>query len=224
MLRQRLRASAAQVGLALKEPEAFALHWHRAGTPYPVAVFAALALTAMIGTTTYGMIMGLLGGPHRMFASGLYCTVAAGVAWGLSLPALYILNSLTGSGCAPVRRFWPPWLPQAGAAWRWLPASRLPGSSPLPCPGGPYLLPPPVARNGSARRASDRLHRVGVSMADVFCRVMRALEPQRGAWPAFWLILVGVIGAELFISLICSAWRSWAGFEAPSFKKGTHDE
>src|ERR1700722_4801780 len=97
MLRQLLRARAAQVGLALKEPEEFVLHWHREGTPYPVAVFAALALTAMIGTITYGMIMGLLGGPHRMFAAGLYCTIAAGIGWGLPLPALYILNSLTGS-------------------------------------------------------------------------------------------------------------------------------
>src|SRR5437762_164947 len=97
MLRERLRASAAQVGVALKEPEAFALHWHREGTPYPFSVFAALALTAILGTTTYGMIMGLLGGPEKMFAGGFYCTLAAGCAWVLTLPTLYILNSLAGS-------------------------------------------------------------------------------------------------------------------------------
>jgi len=73
------------------------LHWHREGTQYPWSVFTALALTAILGTTTYGMIMGLLSGPQRMFAGGLYCTLAAGMAWSLALPALYILNSLSGS-------------------------------------------------------------------------------------------------------------------------------
>src|SRR5258707_1128638 len=97
MLRERLRASTAHVGVALKEPEAFVLRWHREGTPYPWSVFTALALTAILGTTTYGLIMGLLGGPQRMFAGGLYCTLAAGIAWSLALPALYILNSLSGS-------------------------------------------------------------------------------------------------------------------------------
>ena len=84
MLRERLRASLAHVGVALREPEAFALHWHREGTPYPWRVFTALALTAILGTTTYGMIMGLLGGPELMFAGGVYCTLAAGIAWSLA--------------------------------------------------------------------------------------------------------------------------------------------
>ena len=39
---------------------------------------------------------------------------------------------------------------------------------------------------------------VGVSMADVFSRVMEALEPARGRLPAWWLLLVGAIGGELF--------------------------
>src|SRR5437660_1279402 len=97
MFRIRLRSSIAHVGEALREPEAFALRWHREGAPYDWSVFAALALTAIVGTTTYGMTMGLLGGTRQMFASGLYCTAAAGIAWSLPLPALYILNSLSGS-------------------------------------------------------------------------------------------------------------------------------
>jgi hypothetical protein len=35
-------------------------------------------------------------------------------------------------------------------------------------------------------------------MCDVFRRVMQTLEPERGYWPIWWLMLVGVIGAELF--------------------------
>jgi hypothetical protein len=35
-------------------------------------------------------------------------------------------------------------------------------------------------------------------MIDVFDRTMRKLEPQRGAAPTWWLVLVGAIGCELF--------------------------
>ena len=49
-------------------------------------VFAALTLTAIVGTTTYGMTMGTLGGAGRMLQSGLSCTLAAGIAWALPLP------------------------------------------------------------------------------------------------------------------------------------------
>src|SRR5438105_15544399 len=97
MLQTRLRAGVVAVGEALREPEEFADRWHREGAPYDVLVFAALALTAILGTTTYGMIMGLLRGPHEMFLDGLRCTAAAGLGWSLPLPALYILNSLSGS-------------------------------------------------------------------------------------------------------------------------------
>src|SRR5207248_4530944 len=75
----------------------FALRWHEEGTPYNVLVFAALALTAIVGTTTYGMVIGVPGGPRAMVLDGLRCTAAAGISWSLPLPALYILNSLSGS-------------------------------------------------------------------------------------------------------------------------------
>ena len=39
---------------------------------------------------------------------------------------------------------------------------------------------------------------VGVSMVDVFRRVMRRIEPQREFAPVWWLVIVGVIGSELF--------------------------
>src|SRR5881394_1034234 len=97
MNREQVRAGVIAVGQALREPEAFALRWHREGSPYHLLVFAALGVTAVIGTTAYGMTMGLLSGPQRMLLSGLYCTLAAGIAWSLPLPALYILNSLGGS-------------------------------------------------------------------------------------------------------------------------------
>jgi hypothetical protein len=39
---------------------------------------------------------------------------------------------------------------------------------------------------------------VGLSMSDVFGRVMAALEPERGRLPLWWLGVVGAIGSELF--------------------------
>src|SRR3981189_3752944 len=97
MFRARLRASLVHIGQALREPEEFTLLWQQAGSPYAWWVFAALALTAIAGTTTYGLSMGVLGGTARMLACRRACTVAAGLAWSLPLPALYILNSLSGS-------------------------------------------------------------------------------------------------------------------------------
>ncbi len=39
---------------------------------------------------------------------------------------------------------------------------------------------------------------VGISMTDVFRRVMEKLEPERDMTPVWWLTLVGSIGVELF--------------------------
>jgi hypothetical protein len=199
MLRERLRDSTAHVGVALREPEAFALHWHREGTPYPWSVFTALALTAILGTTTYGMIMGLLGGPQRMFAGGLYCTLAAGSAWGLGLPALYILNSLSGSRlrasttflAALVTTSWGGLAMIASIPIAWFFTAALPEEIRL------------FSLHFSRAAAVLVVHLVvfagvGISMCDVFRRVMQALEPERGYWPIWWLMLVGAIGAELF--------------------------
>src|SRR5207248_5656443 len=66
MFRSRLQAGLAHVGQALREPEAFALRWHRERAPYAWWVFAALALTAVVGTLSYGLTLGILGGPRRM--------------------------------------------------------------------------------------------------------------------------------------------------------------
>jgi len=188
MFRERLRSSLEHIGQALREPEAFALRWHREGTPYRWWVFAALTLTAIVGTTTYGMTMGLLGDTNRMFLCGLYCTAAAGIAWSLPLPALYILNSLSGSKlrasttflAALVTTSWGGLAMIAAIPVNWFFTVALPY---------PWIV---LAVN-LAIFAS-----VGIAMTDVFCRVMESLEPSRGRAPAWWLVLIGAIGGELF--------------------------
>jgi hypothetical protein len=191
MLHQPLRESVRRIGQALRDPEAFALYWHRLGSPYPWWVFAALALTAIAGTTTYGMTMGVTGGVNRMLECGLYCTIAAGIGWSLPLPALYIINSLTGSRlrvsttflAALVTTSWGGLAMMASIPIALFFTAALP-FAPVP------LIVHLVVFTG-----------VGVAMIDVFCRIMASLEPERGRAPGWWLVLVGAIGAELFYAL-----------------------
>jgi hypothetical protein len=188
MLQTRLRASFGHIGQALREPEAFAWRWHRDGAPYDVWVFAALALTAIVGTTTYGLTMGVQHGLFRMLECGLACTTAAGLSWSLPLPALYILNSLSGSRlrasttflAALVTTSWGGLAMIASIPINWFFSVAIPNETVT-------LLVNLVIFAG-----------VGVAMIDIFGRVMATLEPERGRLPVWWLVLVGAIGGELF--------------------------
>jgi hypothetical protein len=188
MFQSRLRASLAHVGQALREPEAFALRWHQEGRPYAWWVFAALGLTAIAGTTTYGLTMGIPVGPRRMLECAVYFTVAAGLAWSLPLPALYILNSFAGSRLRASTTFL---ATQVTTSWGGL---AMIASVPI---NWFFLVAVPnpwVALVVNLVIFTG----VGVAMMDVFSRVMQRLEPARGRWPVCWLALVGAIGAELF--------------------------
>ena len=188
MFRDQVRTSLGHVGQALREPEAFALRWHQTGTPYAWGVFAALALTAIAGTLSYGLTLGILGGPRRMAECALACTAAAGIAWSVPLPAQYILNSLAGSRlrasttllAALVTTSWGGLALMASVPINWFFTAAVPV-------GWFVLVVNLVVFAG-----------VGAAMADVFCRVVERLEPARGRAPAWWLALVGAIGGELF--------------------------
>jgi hypothetical protein len=188
MFRERLRAGIRHVGLALRDPEEFAILWNDGGAAYAWPVWVALLATAIIGTTTYGMTMGLLGGVGAIAYKGLICTLAAGLAWAIALPALYILNSLSGSRlpasstllAALVTVSWGGLAMVASIPINWF------FTATVPHPGFVLLVNLIVFAG------------VGVSMTDVFRRVMRRLEPQRPVAPVWWLMLVGSIGTELF--------------------------
>jgi hypothetical protein len=186
--RQRLRATVAHIGEALHEPEGFALRWHREGTPYHAGVFVALALTSILGTTAYGLIMGLSGGPQSMFLGGLRCTAAAGIAWSLPLPALYVLNSISGSRLRPSTTFLAALVTTSWGGLAMLAAIPVAWFFTVALPYPTIILAVHLAV----------FVIVGVAMIDVFSRVMARLEPERGRAPAWWLVLVGAIGGELF--------------------------
>jgi hypothetical protein len=188
MIRERLRVRLAHVGQALRDPEAFTLRWHREGTPYAWGVFAALALTAIAGTLSYGLTLGILGGPGRMAACALACTAAAGIGWGLPLPALYILNSLSGSRLRASTTFLAALVTTSWGGLALLASIPINWFFTVAIPVGWFVLLVNLAVFAG----------VGAAMADVFCRVMERLEPERGRAPGWWLLLVGAIGGELF--------------------------
>jgi hypothetical protein len=188
MFRQHLQAAVHHVGLALRDPEEFARAWNDGRIIYSWPVWAALLATAILGTTTYGMTMGLLGGAGDIAYKGFICTLSAGLAWAIPLPALYILNSLSGSRlpasstllAALVTVSWGGLAMIASIPINWFFTATVPHA-------GVVLLVNLIVFTG-----------VGVSMIDVFRRVMLRLEPDRPVAPVWWLALVGTIGAELF--------------------------
>ena len=196
MLHAQLRSGLAHVGQALREPEEFARRWHSGEALYSWWIFAALALTAILGTTTYGLTMGLLGGPRAIALGAVRCTAAAGLAWGIALPALYIFNSLSGSRlhasttllAALVTTSWGGLAMIASIPINWFFSVALAD-----------LLADPSRVAWLVRGVNLVVFTgVGVAMTDIFGRVMQALEPARGRLPVLWLAVVAAIGGELF--------------------------
>jgi hypothetical protein len=181
MLRERIRSGIVQVGVALREPEDFAHRSDTGESSYPWWVWGALGLTAVLGT------MGLLGGSADALRKGALCTLAAGLAWGIPLPALYILNSLSGARlsagstllAALVTTSWGGLAMIASIPINWFFTAAVPHT-------GFVLFINLTVFTG-----------VGVAMIDVFQRVMLRLEPDRPS-PTWWLVLVAAIGGELF--------------------------
>lgn len=197
MFRDVLRSGVNSVGLELRRPEEFAVRCREENLRFDV--LAALAATAILGTATYGITMAIGSGVGAMAQKSALLTIAAGLAWAVPLPALYILNSLTGSKlrasttlvAALVTTSWGGLALIASVPINWFFSVAIPAQA-------PELFSHNVAR-WIVRGVNLLVFTgVGVSMADVFKRVMEALEPERGATPIWVLALVGVIGADLF--------------------------
>ena len=196
MVRSHLRDSIAHVGQALRDPEEFALRWQRGEVQYAWSVWLALFLTAGIGTTTYGMTMGILGGPRQIFWCGFSHSMAALISWTIPLPALYILNSLFGSRlrasttllAALVTISWGGLAMIASIPINWFFTVSI----------HELVTNPDWVRNLVRFVNFAVFTGVGVAMFDVFGRVMQSVEPSRGRTPTWWLVVVGTIGAELF--------------------------
>lgn len=198
MLKESLRESLAQVGVALREPEEFAVRWDRTGG-YAKIVWIALGLTAVLGTTLYGLTMGIGSGPVAMGMKASLLTLAAGLAWAIPLPALYVLNSLAGSRlrasttllAALVTTSWGGFALIASIPINWFFSVAIPAQS-------PELLSAETAARIVFGVNLLVFAGVGISMVDVFRRVMDTLEPASDRHPVWFMALVGVIGSQLF--------------------------
>jgi hypothetical protein len=192
-----LRLSLRQIGVALRDPEEFAARWHRGEANYRLAIWIALAVTAAVGTACYGMTMGLGQGASAVVQKAALLTLAAGLAWAIPLPALYILNSMLGSQlkltttllAALVTTSWGGLAMLASVPINWFFTTAVPE---LPA------LDPIWVRHIILGINMLVFAGVGASMVDVFGRVMCRLEPSSGRWPTWYLGLVFLIGMQLY--------------------------
>jgi hypothetical protein len=185
-----LREGIREVGLALRRPESLAVRW-RDRTPQPTVkpiVFPILLLNAILGLAAYGLTLGLDRGVHGMLLGALKAPLAAGTAWTLALPALYILNSALGSKLDSSTTLL--------AALATVSFGALAMLASVPINWFFTLATPWPAMRWAVNLTI--FTGVGVCMMDVFLRVMKALEPdRRRTFAVLWLGLVCVIGTEL---------------------------
>jgi hypothetical protein len=185
------RDAVVEIGAALRRPEAFARRWRdRVHARGPTAlVFPVLLANAAFGLAVFGLVLGLhRGGLVDMLDASVGTTLACGLPWLIALPALYIINSALGS--------------KLDAS-----TTTLAGITTVSFGALALLAAVPVKWFFSLALDYPTVHfvvnsvifsAVAISMADVFLRVMRALEPERGRAYAFtWLCLVGVLSAEM---------------------------
>ena len=180
---------------ALRAPEEFAQAWDRSSRGQRPAswlpIFAVFFLTAVLGTAAYGLTMGFLGGAPLMISKAWKAVFAAGGAWATALPTLYIFNSLLGSKLRLSTTFLAAlvttsfgglaMLASIPVNWIWSVAVPLP----------PWILAVNLAVFTG----------VGLSMADTFLRVMRAVDPTSRRFPFVWLCILGCVGGEYFYLL-----------------------
>lgn len=176
-------------GLAFRDPEAFSLRWHREGQPYSLGVFVGLALVALIGTFAYGLLLGVNSSdPERLLYCGGMNALAAAIAWAVPLPAVYILNSMTGLRMRASTTFL---AALVTAAWggfaflAFLPIALV------------YLLSFPESKGLALFAHLVVFALVGFSMAYVFGRQIERIEPRRGGGRVWWLWLFVCLEVQL---------------------------
>ncbi|HYV49587.1 MAG TPA: hypothetical protein VFA20_32230 [Myxococcaceae bacterium] len=197
----QLRRGIVEIGLALRRPEALAIRWRdrqkSAADAPPGLVFPLLLINAILGIAAYGLTMGLHLGVGGMLAGAIKAPFAAGMAWTVALPALYIINSSLGSKLDASTTVLAALATVSFGALAMLASVPVSWFFSLALP---YELVRAVV-NVIVFTA------VGICMIDVFLRTMKALEPGRSrAFAVVWLLLVGVIGAELMVLVDLFAW------------------
>lgn len=189
-----LRASIVEMGRAVRRPEELATRWRdrATGDAPPNLIFVVMLANAVFGVAVYGLVMQIHGDASDMLSAALRAPLAAGAAWAVALPALYIINSAIGSKldrtstllAASITVSFGALAMLASVPITWFFTSAIPET---------------WARVGVNVVVFTG---VGIAMTDTFLRVMRALEPTHPrTYAVIWLGLVGAIGLELFVLL-----------------------
>jgi hypothetical protein len=169
---------------ALRTPEAFALE---SAETAPPTVHAALALTASLGVGLYGLAMHLPQGLAAAAEGGVAAILAAGVAWSATLPSLYVIGSLNGSA-----------LSLRAVALATLLAVSFGGFAMIASIPVLWFFELCLPYVGVRLFINLIIFAgVGLSMLEVFRRVMTALEGPR-AFHFLWMGLLSLLGAEMF--------------------------
>jgi len=181
---------------ALREPESFAVAWAADPPAEPgllglgardLPVFVGLLATASAGVGAYAAALHAHAGLGSMLLHGGSAVAAAGVAWSATLPSLYVMGSLLGSRLATRSLLLAAMVTVSFGGIAMLASLPVLWFFELCLPyGWTRLLVALITFAG-----------VGVSMKDVFSRVMAALEGPRIVHH-LWLFLLTVVGAELF--------------------------
>lgn len=178
------------IGWALRRPEELAVRWRDSLRSPATAVVLTMSTLACLAI--YGLTMGMPNGLSSMGRDALLVPLGALIAWCVSFPALYIVNAARGS---PLDRSTMGMAALMAVHFGAL--ARL-ASAPLSWFFGLTIHAP---------WALTALHMLvfgatALCMADVFLRVMKALDARSGRWfHLIWLCLVAVIDVELKLVL-----------------------
>jgi hypothetical protein len=187
-----LQSGIREIGTALRRPEEFVVRFRDSDDKArrTASLFPVLFANAVLGLAAYGLTMGLHGGASEMLRAAFRAPLAAGAGWTIALPALYIINTVLGS------RLDASTTTLAALTTVSFGALAMLASVPINWFFGMTLPYAPVRFLVNLVVFAG----VGVSMVDVFLRIMKALEPDRSRLFALvWLGLVAVIGGELMV-------------------------
>lgn len=181
-----------EVGLSIRHPELLAKRWSDRGiapdqAPH-VKVFGVLLAAAILGVAIYGLVMQMHHGPARMMQSALLLPMAAGGAWSIALPSLYIIKRLFGSELDHTTLLLVALITVSFGSMAMLASVPVTLFFEL-------ALPYTIVRIGVHALVFTG---VGFCMGDVLMRTIRVVEPDKTQlYPMLWLGLLSLLGAQL---------------------------
>ena len=194
-----LRDAVLEVGRAVRSPEELALAWRNDRRALRVLIPVLLA-NAAFGVAAYGLTMGMHAGAVEMLRKAVTTPLAAGLAWSIALPALYIFGSAAGSRASALDTVLAAGITVCFGAWAMLASVPVNWFFSLAIDAGESV--------SSGERTLLLLVNftvftgVGLAMFDVFHRVRHALDPESSRWGGrLWVLLLLTLGAELFFLL-----------------------